>query len=125
MPHDGLDAPVPEPYRRCQDEEAHGRRWANRRRGIIAKRWTATGALDFGRMIERMPDDAPPKWMFRNITTIRENTDASWSSSRTSDGRGCPVRVLVVYAHYNPDSFTHALRDELTAASRKGVTSVR
>ena len=22
-----------------------------------------------------MPDNAPPKWMFRNITTIRENTD--------------------------------------------------
>ena len=22
-----------------------------------------------------MPDNAPPKWMFRNITAIRENTD--------------------------------------------------
>jgi hypothetical protein len=26
-------------------------------------------------MIERMPDGAPPKWMFRNISAIRENTD--------------------------------------------------
>ena len=42
---------------------------------VVAKRWTATGGLDFGRMIEHMPDDAPPKWMFRNITAIRENTD--------------------------------------------------
>lgn len=27
------------------------------------------------RMIEQMPDDSPPKWMFNNITAIRENTD--------------------------------------------------
>ena len=33
------------------------------------------GSLDFGRMIERMPENAPPKWMFRNITAIRENTE--------------------------------------------------
>jgi hypothetical protein len=30
---------------------------------------------NFGEMIERMPDDAPPKWMYRNISAIRENTD--------------------------------------------------
>jgi hypothetical protein len=24
---------------------------------------------------ERMPETAPPKWMFRNISAIRENTD--------------------------------------------------
>ena len=33
------------------------------------------GGMDFGKMIERMPDDAPPKWMYRNISAIRENTD--------------------------------------------------
>ena len=27
------------------------------------------------RFIERMPENAPPKWAFRNITAIRENTD--------------------------------------------------
>ncbi len=43
--------------------------------GLVAKRWASSGGLDFGQMIERMPDDAPPKWMFRNITAIRENTD--------------------------------------------------
>jgi hypothetical protein len=26
-------------------------------------------------MIERMPENAPPKWMFRNISAIRESTD--------------------------------------------------
>ena len=31
--------------------------------------------VDWGKKFERMPDNAPPKWMFRNITAIRENTD--------------------------------------------------
>ena len=26
-------------------------------------------------MIERMPENAPPKWIFRNITAIRENSE--------------------------------------------------
>jgi hypothetical protein len=33
------------------------------------------GGFDFEKMIERMPENAPPKWMFRNISAIRENTD--------------------------------------------------
>jgi hypothetical protein len=33
-------------------------------------------SMDWGRIIERMPDDAPPKWMFNNITAIREQTTA-------------------------------------------------
>ncbi len=31
--------------------------------------------FDFEKMIARMPENAPPKWMFRNITQIRENTE--------------------------------------------------
>ena len=31
--------------------------------------------IDWEKKFERMPDNAPPKWMFRNITAIRENTD--------------------------------------------------
>jgi hypothetical protein len=31
--------------------------------------------FDSEKMIERMPDDSPPKWMFRNITAIRKNTE--------------------------------------------------
>jgi hypothetical protein len=42
----------------------------------LARLVVASGdGLDFGQMIERMPEDAPPKWMFRNLTAIRENTD--------------------------------------------------
>jgi hypothetical protein len=33
------------------------------------------GSFDFEAMIERMPENAPRKWMFRNLTAIRENTD--------------------------------------------------
>ena len=33
------------------------------------------GGFDFEKMIERMPEDAPPKWMFRNISAIRSNTE--------------------------------------------------
>ncbi len=43
---------------------------------LLARRATRMcGGCRFGQMIERMPDDAPPKWMFRNISAIRENTD--------------------------------------------------
>ena len=31
--------------------------------------------MDWEKRLERMPENAPPKWMFRNITAIRENTD--------------------------------------------------
>ncbi len=31
--------------------------------------------VDWEKKIESMPDNAPPKWMFRNITAIRDNTD--------------------------------------------------
>ena len=33
------------------------------------------GGFDFEKMIERMPENAPPKWMFRNISAIRANTE--------------------------------------------------
>ena len=33
------------------------------------------GGFDFEKMIERMPENAPPKWMFRNISAIRTNTE--------------------------------------------------
>lgn len=31
--------------------------------------------VDWEKRFERMPDNAPPKWMFNNIRAIRENTD--------------------------------------------------
>ncbi|MFZ0323774.1 MAG: hypothetical protein WAN48_06540 [Actinomycetes bacterium] len=36
--------------------------------GLLVKRFGPT-------MFENLSDDAPPKWMFRNIAAIRENTD--------------------------------------------------
>lgn len=42
----------------------------------LAKRFTASeGGVDFGQVIERMPEGSPPRWMFSNISAIRENTD--------------------------------------------------
>jgi hypothetical protein len=39
-------------------------------------RWRrGLGGPDFERWVERMPENAPPKWVFRNVTAIRENTD--------------------------------------------------
>jgi hypothetical protein len=43
---------------------------------FLAKRFaSSSGGPDFGRLVERMPENAPPKWIFRNISAIRENTD--------------------------------------------------
>ncbi|MGE5292422.1 MAG: hypothetical protein ACM3ML_35590 [Micromonosporaceae bacterium] len=43
---------------------------------VLARRmFLKCGGSDWAAMIERMPDNAPPKWMFRNIAAIRENTD--------------------------------------------------
>jgi hypothetical protein len=32
-------------------------------------------SVDWEKRFEAMPDNAPPKWIFRNVTAIRENTD--------------------------------------------------
>ena len=31
--------------------------------------------VDWEKRFEAMPDNAPPKWIFRNVTAIRENTE--------------------------------------------------
>ena len=44
--------------------------------GVLASRLgSKMQNIDWEETFERMPDNAPPKWMFRNITAIRENTD--------------------------------------------------
>ncbi len=44
--------------------------------GVLARRFgPKMPAIDWEKRLEAMPDNAPPKWMFRNITAIRENTD--------------------------------------------------
>ena len=43
---------------------------------VVAKRHVLSrDGFDIESFIERMPDNAPPKWAFQNITAIRENTD--------------------------------------------------
>lgn len=42
---------------------------------LAARGACRSGGLDFEKMVERMPEGARPKWLFRNITTIRENSE--------------------------------------------------
>jgi hypothetical protein len=43
---------------------------------LVAKRLASrSSGFDFGKLFERMPENAPPKLMFRNINAIRENTE--------------------------------------------------
>ncbi len=50
--------------------------------GVYARRRArGRGGFDFEQMIERMPENAPPKWMFRNISAIRKNTERSWRNT--------------------------------------------
>jgi hypothetical protein len=43
---------------------------------LVVKRLApGCGKIDWQKRLAAMPDDAPPKWMFRNIAAIRENTD--------------------------------------------------
>ena len=44
---------------------------------VLVARRLARGcaSFDFEKMITRMPENAPPKWMFRNISAIRKNTE--------------------------------------------------
>lgn len=42
---------------------------------LVARRLMSRRGMDWEGIVERMPDTAPPKWMFRNIEAIRENTD--------------------------------------------------
>lgn len=56
---------------------------------LAKRRMSSGGGLDFERVIERMPENAPPKWMFRNISAIRENTERilqQLEGERTSAG---------------------------------------
>ncbi len=44
--------------------------------GVLARRFgPKMPAIDWEKRLEAMPDNAPPKRMFRNITAIRQNTE--------------------------------------------------
>ncbi len=43
---------------------------------VLAKRHAMSrDGFDIETFVERMPDNAPPKWAVQNIRAIRENTD--------------------------------------------------
>ncbi len=44
---------------------------------VVLVKWLGprAGQFDFASRIEAMPDSAPPKWIFNNVTAIRANTD--------------------------------------------------
>lgn len=42
---------------------------------LVARGVRRRGGWDFEKMVERMPEGARPKWMFRNITAIRANSE--------------------------------------------------
>ena len=44
--------------------------------GFIIKRFAPKfGDVDWEQRFAAMPDNAPPKWMFRNISEIHDNTE--------------------------------------------------
>ena len=43
---------------------------------FLAKRFAPDlGKIDWEKKFEAMPDNAPPKWMFTNISAIHDNTE--------------------------------------------------
>ena len=42
---------------------------------VVKRRALSRDGFDIQTFVARMPDNAPPKWAFNNITAIRENTD--------------------------------------------------
>jgi hypothetical protein len=42
---------------------------------VIARHKAKTGGLDFEQMIKKMPEGAPPRWAYENVTAVRKNTE--------------------------------------------------
>lgn len=60
---------------------------------VAAKRFAPKlPEVDFGKAIAAMPDNAPPKWVFNNVTAIRQNTDRILEllEGRTATNAGGP-----------------------------------
>ena len=65
--------------------------------GVCASRCArGHSGFDFQRMIERMPGNASPKWMFRNISAIRANTERILELLDTERIRAADERVRTV-----------------------------
>ena len=42
---------------------------------LAKRRAWSSGGFDVEQWIERMPENAPPRWVLNNISAIRENTE--------------------------------------------------
>jgi hypothetical protein len=46
--------------------------------GVVAAaiaRHKAEGGLNFEQMVQKMPEGAPPRWAYENVTAVRKNTE--------------------------------------------------
>ena len=56
---------------------------------FLAKRFgPKVGNVNWEQRFASMPDNAPPKWMFRNISEIHDNTDRILELLGTPPGNG-------------------------------------
>ena len=56
---------------------------------VLARKFGSRMCSSMSEMIQRMPDDAPPKWMFNNITALRdEHVRILEQNERILDGLG-------------------------------------
>ena len=42
---------------------------------LIVRHKAKGGRLDFEQMIQKMPEGAPPRWAYENVTAVRKNTE--------------------------------------------------
>ena len=61
----------------------------------VIVRHKKAGGLDFERMIQKLPEGAPPRWAYENVTAVRRNTEriielleADGRSEDRQDARG-------------------------------------
>ena len=92
--------------------------------GILVKRFAPDlGQIDWEKKFEAMPDNAPPKWMFNNISAIRTNTERiielleneSASRHARDHRREHAMKVLTVFAHNDRRSFCGGVLDRFSA----------
>lgn len=42
---------------------------------VIVRHKFASGGFDIETMVQRMPENAPPRWAYENVTAVRKNTE--------------------------------------------------
>ncbi len=62
--------------------------------GVLVKRFAPDlGQIDWEKKFDAMPDNAPPKWMFNNISAIRTNTERIIELLEGETSRGEPETI--------------------------------